>query len=46
MPEWYPVSPNRVAPVVLLTNPTLRPVIDHRRAREVVFTPRGERAPI
>ncbi|MBB4929669.1 hypothetical protein F4561_000489 [Lipingzhangella halophila] len=46
LPEWYPMSPNRIAPVVLLTDPTLRPVIDHRRAREVVFTPRCERAPI
>ncbi|MFD3688362.1 discoidin domain-containing protein [Nocardiopsis sp. NPDC058631] len=38
---WYPVSPNRVAPVVLLTDPALRGVVTPSRAREVVFAPRG-----
>ncbi|GAA1452956.1 SMI1/KNR4 family protein [Nocardiopsis tropica] len=41
--EWYPVSPNRVAPVVLLTDPALRGAVTPSRAREVVFTPRGVR---
>lgn len=43
LPEWYPLSPNRIAPVVLLTDPALREVVTPRRAREVVFTPRGKR---
>ncbi|MEE2041147.1 discoidin domain-containing protein [Nocardiopsis sp. CT-R113] len=42
--SWYPVAPNRVAPVVLLTDPALRGVVTPSRAREVVFTPRGFRA--
>ncbi|MFC4563644.1 SMI1/KNR4 family protein [Nocardiopsis mangrovi] len=41
LPSWYPLSPNRIAPVVLLTDPALRDVVTPRRAREVVFTPRG-----
>ncbi|GLU47077.1 SMI1/KNR4 family protein [Nocardiopsis ansamitocini] len=40
---WYPLSPNRIAPVVLLTDPALRQVVTPERAREVVFTPRGGR---
>ncbi|MFD6951323.1 cell wall assembly protein [Nocardiopsis sp. TSRI0078] len=42
--EWYPVSPHRIAPVALLTDPALHGVVTPRRAREVVFTPRGEHA--
>ncbi|OOC55087.1 MULTISPECIES: discoidin domain-containing protein [Nocardiopsis] len=42
--EWYPVSPNRIAPVALLTDPALHGVVTRRRAREVVFTPRGGHA--
>jgi hypothetical protein len=41
LPEWYPVAPNRIAPVVLLTDPALEEVVTRRRAREAVFTPRG-----
>ncbi|MFC3998135.1 SMI1/KNR4 family protein [Nocardiopsis sediminis] len=44
LPAWYPVSPNRIAPVVLLTDPVLRRVVTPRRAREAVFTPRGAHA--
>ncbi|PDP85414.1 cell wall assembly protein [Glycomyces fuscus] len=44
LPGWYPVSPNRIAPVVLLTDAALRPVVTPGRAREVVFTPRGGHA--
>ncbi|GAB3211218.1 SMI1/KNR4 family protein [Marinactinospora thermotolerans] len=41
LPDWTPTSPNRVAPVVLLTDPALRDVVTPDRAREVVSTPRG-----
>ena len=43
LPQWYPLSPNRIAPVVLLTDPALHDVVTPRRTRDVVFTPRGER---
>ncbi|MFW6640856.1 SMI1/KNR4 family protein [Nocardiopsis algeriensis] len=39
--EWCPLSPHRIAPVVLLTDPALRGAVTPRRAREAVFTPRG-----
>ncbi|KOX22049.1 SMI1/KNR4 family protein [Nocardiopsis sp. NRRL B-16309] len=42
LPEWYPLSPHRIAPVVLLTDPALHEVVTPRRARKAVFTPRGE----
>ncbi len=38
---WYPTGSNRIAPVALLNDPLLRPVITPNRARKVVFTPRG-----
>ncbi|GAA3715938.1 SMI1/KNR4 family protein [Streptomyces tremellae] len=41
LPAWRPLSPHQVAPVVLLTDPVLRPVLTPRRARAVVCTPRG-----
>ncbi len=41
LPGWYPLEPNRIAPVVLLTDPALRGVVTPARAREAVFTPRG-----
>ncbi|MFC4866736.1 SMI1/KNR4 family protein [Streptomonospora arabica] len=41
LPEWYPVAENRIAPVVLLTDPALRGLVTPRRAREAVCTPRG-----
>ncbi|ASU60605.1 discoidin domain-containing protein [Nocardiopsis dassonvillei] len=41
LPGWYPLEPNRIAPVVLLTDPALREVVTPARAREAVFTPRG-----
>ncbi|MFE3459585.1 SMI1/KNR4 family protein [Nocardiopsis aegyptia] len=43
LPEWYPPAPHRIAPVVLLTDPALKEVVTPRRAREAVFTPKGER---
>jgi hypothetical protein len=44
LPTWQAEHPNRIAPVVLLTDPVLRPVMTPRRARAAVFTPRGEAA--
>ncbi|NYI95220.1 hypothetical protein HNR12_001497 [Streptomonospora nanhaiensis] len=41
LPAWYPVEENRIAPVVLLVDPALREVVTPRRARSVVYTPRG-----
>ncbi|WP_435107932.1 SMI1/KNR4 family protein [Nocardiopsis synnemataformans] len=43
LPEWYPLEPNRIAPVVLLTDPALRQVVTPARAREAAFTPRRGR---
>ncbi|WP_150252355.1 SMI1/KNR4 family protein [Nocardiopsis deserti] len=44
LPGWYPTAPNRIAPVVLLTDPALRGVVTRARAREAAFTARGVRA--
>ncbi|NKZ00414.1 SMI1/KNR4 family protein [Nocardiopsis alborubida] len=44
LPGWYPTTPNRIAPVVLLTDPALRGVVTRARAREAAFTARGVRA--
>ncbi|WP_329459075.1 SMI1/KNR4 family protein [Streptomyces sp. NBC_01497] len=41
LPAWQAASPHRIAPVVLLTDPVLAPVMTPRRARAVVFTARG-----
>ncbi|WP_435108370.1 SMI1/KNR4 family protein [Nocardiopsis synnemataformans] len=43
LPGWYPTAPNRIAPVVLLTDPALRDVVTRARAREAAFTTRGVR---
>ncbi|WP_069161082.1 SMI1/KNR4 family protein [Nocardia altamirensis] len=42
VPHWHSDNPNRIAPVVLLTDPVLRHVITPDRARQVVTTPRGQ----
>ncbi|RMI33581.1 SMI1/KNR4 family protein [Nocardia stercoris] len=41
VPHWHSGNPNRIAPVVLLTDPLLRHVITPDRARLVVTTLRG-----
>jgi hypothetical protein len=43
LPGWRPTAPNRIAPVVLLTDPALRGVVTRARAREAAFTARGVR---
>lgn len=43
LPGWYPTAPNRIAPVVLLTDPALRGVVTRARAREAAFIARGVR---
>ncbi|WP_216900321.1 hypothetical protein, partial [Nocardia alni] len=42
LPHWHSDNPYRIAPVILLTDPILRPVITPRRARLAVTTPRGQ----
>ncbi|MGH3387709.1 MAG: SMI1/KNR4 family protein [Actinomadura sp.] len=41
LPRWHSDSPHRFAPVVLLTDPTLRDLVTPERARTIVTTPRG-----
>lgn len=41
LPRWHSGSPHRIAPVVLLTDPTLRDPVTPERARTIVTTPRG-----
>ncbi len=41
LPRWHSASPHRIAPVVLLTDPTLRDLVTPERARTIVTTPRG-----
>ncbi len=43
LPGWYPTAPNRVVPVVLLTDPALSGVVTRARAREAAFIARGVR---
>jgi hypothetical protein len=43
LPGWRPTAPNRIAPVVLLTDPALRGVVTRARAREAAFIARGVR---
>jgi hypothetical protein len=44
IPHWHSDSAHRIAPVILLTDPTLRDVVTPGRARQVVMTPRGSAA--
>lgn len=41
LPGWHSDSPHRIAPVILLIDPTLRHLITPERARAIVMTPRG-----
>lgn len=43
LPTWHPVDHAQVAPVVLLTDPALRPLCTTERAALVLRTPRGPR---
>ena len=40
LPQWHSDSPYRIAPVVLLANPTLRDLVTPERVRTIVTTPR------
>jgi hypothetical protein len=45
LPGWRSDSPHRIAPVILLTDPELRPLITPERARTIATTPRATGAP-
>ncbi|MDX3849504.1 SMI1/KNR4 family protein [Streptomyces sp. AK02-01A] len=44
VPDWQPYGSEHVAPVGLLADPLLGPVITPERGRYILETPRGERA--
>ncbi|GAA1307315.1 hypothetical protein Psi02_46390 [Planotetraspora silvatica] len=44
LPQWRSDSPFRIAPVVLLTDPTLRELVTPERARTIVTVPRSNEA--
>ncbi|MER7350890.1 SMI1/KNR4 family protein [Streptomyces aurantiacus] len=44
LPEWRPLGPDQLAPVGLLADPLLAPVLTAERRRELLATPRGGEA--
>lgn len=43
VPRWWPVDQAQVAPVILLVDPWIAPIVTADRAREVLTIPRGKR---
>ncbi|MFD0415632.1 SMI1/KNR4 family protein [Streptomyces sp. NPDC127108] len=44
LPEWRPLGPDHLAPVGLLADPLLGPLLTPERGRVLLSTPRGEEA--
>ncbi|MFF7988794.1 SMI1/KNR4 family protein [Kitasatospora xanthocidica] len=44
LPQWTPLGPDHLAPVGLLTDPLLGPLVTPERGRELLATPRGPEA--